>query len=962
MDERIFLLKAAALLHDPPHKTMIMKIGLDHEKVADRYFSQLFGHEHADFLKSDYIHEADALSASSDRQIVLHAMGGSWIPSFKAYFEITYKSPINPLFEHRVFEGWDRVDFESYLEEADKGFEELVEKLKDTPIIQKYFIFYLFWEYTWLKNQLPQSPADTRVPTFTAMDHGYATASALNFILFGARLALLDIAGVQKFISHSRKLRDAWVSSYLVSALLWYTISELIFQFGPDVVIIPSMRLNPFLAHALAKRYPQHSALLEPIVWGSPILEEKPRIYDRLKMPLYPVMPGKALIIVPKGWKGGFKKRFEEGWKLLVRGAKLLAEKKAEGSPIWRFVKEAFEYMDREMPEILEKPPLKLRYELSDMEIRKAEDYSEALLKLQKKVMERKTVREEPEAEVNLEGLTSRAFSGPGLGFPRASRRGFDYCTTCGRMPAAVIMPPDEEYEAEMGAILGESPSALKYFFSPGERLCPWCFLKRVISLEPRLLRILLDPVEESQLEVFIQEIAEVGFDKLFPSTVHVALAEAVSRQQTAPMQSSTPSGEEIAQWMWGFADELAKSNPIAASILDRIDEDVYEGKGAANLLKKEYVWRYYALVRADADSMGKLMSGDMTALWNPVVGKRVSELTLKSAKFVLEASTEGAIRDIIKEKLERGDYGGIIGSREDPCVLLEEEREKHITYFIKPTLSYHTIISASLMKAALMDIKIINALKGFVVYAGGDDLLALLPLSTALQAVEETRKHFSTSIETLGFPYVFLLSGIGRSYSLIVAHYRYPLSAVIDVSSALLDHAKDKVLYHRGNAYRKDILVLHRVPGGSTVYLPLAPYRSIEEVDGELHGNAEKYLKYLAAVLRPMVNILNKMKPLAEAPTYSRNLLTDAKYIYRELEVLAMKGKPDIMRSLLVRLISRNVPPRLREGAKIEWLGEWAMDDELLTSWIEDPRNRRGYYLPVQFFEALKIVAGGMH
>ncbi|MEM2210999.1 MAG: hypothetical protein QXK35_04245 [Nitrososphaerales archaeon] len=52
-------------------------------------------------------------------------------------------------------------------------------------------------------------------------------------------------------------------------------------------------------------------------------------------------------------------------------------------------------------------------------------------------------------------------------------------------------------------------------------------------------------------------------------------------------------------------------------------------------------------------------------------------------------------------------------------------------------SIAYHIAISRSLMRAAIRDAKIIEKdCKGIVVYAGGDDLLAIVPVSKELDAI----------------------------------------------------------------------------------------------------------------------------------------------------------------------------------------------------------------------------------
>jgi CRISPR-associated protein Cmr2 len=108
----------------------------------------------------------------------------------------------------------------------------------------------------WLNKGLPVSPADTRVPTHTIFDHLYAATSILNIAVEdkpSGYLALLDIPGIQSFVGSARKAGDFWAGSWILSRVSWKTAQKLIEKYGPDVLITPSPRLNPYLVQHLVE-------------------------------------------------------------------------------------------------------------------------------------------------------------------------------------------------------------------------------------------------------------------------------------------------------------------------------------------------------------------------------------------------------------------------------------------------------------------------------------------------------------------------------------------------------------------------------------------------------------------------------------------------------------------------------------------------------------------------------------
>ncbi|MFX3680898.1 MAG: type III-B CRISPR-associated protein Cas10/Cmr2 [Hyphomicrobiales bacterium] len=78
------------------------------------------------------------------------------------------------------------------------------------------------------------------------------------------------------------------------------------------------------------------------------------------------------------------------------------------------------------------------------------------------------------------------------------------------------------------------------------------------------------------------------------------------------------------------------------------------------------------------------------------------------------------------------------------------------------------------------------NSSLGTLVYAGGDDVLAVLPVDSAIQAARDIRDQYT---EAFDGDAKFTLSG-----SIVFAHFKHPLTAVLRHSSELLDsEAKEK-------------------------------------------------------------------------------------------------------------------------------------------------------------------------
>lgn len=92
-------------------------------------------------------------------------------------------------------------------------------------------------------------PADTRVPDHTIWDH-LDLVSAFAGAFAGdpegrAALLAVSIGPVQSFIAAARKTEDLWAGSHLLSRLAWETMKPLCEALGPDAILFPRLRGIP---------------------------------------------------------------------------------------------------------------------------------------------------------------------------------------------------------------------------------------------------------------------------------------------------------------------------------------------------------------------------------------------------------------------------------------------------------------------------------------------------------------------------------------------------------------------------------------------------------------------------------------------------------------------------------------------------------------------------------------------
>jgi len=1122
--EELYDLKIAALLHDPPHKPFVLE---RYEEEAKVLASKLFGNEISGLIRDDRIKIADRISSGLERWILRVLMDEKQIPRLFECSTFKIKNIIAPSLEKEISRGACdlTLTYEEYVDDLKNGLNALSER----KLI--YHMLYFLYEPLWILKGLPWNPADAQVPTQSVFDHDYATAAIVNWTFQSSGhvrglLVGLDVPGVQEFIASSRKIRDAWISSYIVSALIWYAVIEVVDRLGPDVLLMPSSRMNIFYSYWLkdklartqgCEKLGKHVEEVEKLFYISDKVLE---MFNKLDIPPYPILPGRATLVLPSGeqlrnllgvedLRKYFVERFGEGWKLLWKAAEKLAERRTQAGQegrsddlLWGFIKKVFRYYDNVLGSVGfdENPPLGLRVEHIEVDANSDDEdlwllYDSKYRELVAKLSLAKYRRESPETRLGLYDATKRVFEGEPLGFPKPSNRGFDYCTSCGKLPAIVVLPAKEGenpekneyglllYSAVMrdedpivcnDALMNEFKSWLvqqngeeqlrifESIFSPGERLCPWCFLKRVLSLEPRLLKILLVGGDENTVDVVVEEIIKSGKRTWFPSTTHIAstrLYEKIADLEPRSLRklldeakvTTRPTAAPAATWTWYFMDKFQEKIKDLSTSKD--ENDLYrmlvqliqrspEEEGLwfhpskrsewSKILGKfnlsRWCWRYYALIKADGDSIGDLLEGRLTAFLAGKVERNVYDKALSGecieererlAEFLceyIENSCEGDFREFMKSCLPivREEVEPDIADKEKlvqeiarkGMISADEARERvdRAIELLKKAIevprivvspSYHAAISAALMRIAMLDIAMISELDGVAIYSGGDDLMAFVPVDKALDAVYNTRRGFAGASANVGPGgkggkycledgflrinnfYLPLLPNAGRSYSVYIAHYHYPLSVVVIRSSELLERAKKEFLLscvdfskkdpEVGKA-EKDILIVaynSRAAEEEHAVLPLTWKRPIVSEDSrEDVSRISCPLTFVEKLLR----LVDERLSGESQAKLSHSLLYDVKETYytRTLATLIQEAEGDIVRAdkdlelskkLVQELVRRNARSRASAGSLSKMLLESFGNSMPFISLLKGEKKSDGMEAYPVFLSAIDVV-----
>ena len=235
------------------------------------------------------------------------------------------------------------------------------------------------------------------------------------------------------------------------------------------------------------------------------------------------------------------------------------------------------------------------------------------------------------------------------------------------------------------------------------------------------------------------------------------------------------PSTTEMSAWEFLKTLPIDKRKVVAEQLhSNEFDSDDEKIKSLLDG-SKGYETKYYAFLLMDGDKMGDLINGEsIETSWNDVIN--------------------------IKNK------ASTVFSKED---FANQKRT------INPAL--HSMISDSLNNFARYGVQpIINQCEGKLIYAGGDDVCAILPLSTAFKAADEIRQVYqysfakvtsegSKQIESVDADTKKIVVHLGHSNkqdetkislsgAIIIAHHKTPLKEVITQAHAVLDGvAKEK-------------------------------------------------------------------------------------------------------------------------------------------------------------------------
>lgn len=622
-------------------------------------------------------------------------------------------------------------------------------------------------------------PADTRLPDHSIWQHsGLVSALASCQRLSDqnrASLMVFAITPVQDFVARARKLRDYWSGSVLLSWLAFEGIKTVIYRYGADHIVYPSLHGQPLVDDMLKK-------------WG---MAEEWLGGDKDDAGVAS-FPNKFVCLVPTGEERATAEAIESAigaaWMNLGNATLSLIEKKIGKKD--DYIRSQFE---RQLSCYWE-------YHWSAIPLVKGSDQKIVDELLYKGDVEpvftfwedSTKVYANSTGEGQLYSVSHRlAQAGLAAGKTwREDRRPKEEGIKCDMFGEFEILhyqnqadpnpkPSEDPFWQDVRSAFDESD------FGKNERLCALGMVKRLAY------RVVKDIKDHPLHRMF--KAADS-----FPSTTEMALhdwwhqlkdraksyddKDALNLAQALSVFEGKDAFKKLAQW-YHARNEPESLKRDGAEII-AIDKDKKEEKTAAEDIFKlhpvEDIHKYYAVLVMDGDRMGKLINGE-------TVGSRWETVLHSDLVRRLRGNFDKTFKDFWIKWLGR-------------------------PRFVSPAV--HAAISEALGDFSIYTVPaIIEKYHGRLIYAGGDDVCAVVPASQVLDAVREiadaykigfvllktkgqaseVRGQWESQADCKLAVHLGHSDGISISAGIMIAHYKKPLGRVMERAHKLLDMAKDK-------------------------------------------------------------------------------------------------------------------------------------------------------------------------
>jgi len=779
--------KLSLWLHDPVHKMFDIR---RHESLA----ADLAGLLHVTLPTKDIYQNADMMAAGLTRAA---------LPGYSANPEESGAIDFNktPVLTHPLVKGISlELNLCAVQAKAihaavrkllnsdlgmDKSFEELQALTADERPLNGHFnwqdtpeqwsralYFYLFFAF---KKRLRQEndcvlggawdllPADSRMPDHPLWHHlGLTSAIGSSLATDPDKelsLVVFAITPVQPFISRARKLRDHWVGSVILSYLAFTGIRHIAETSGPDHILYPSLHDQTLVESWIGKAFHLERFLKE----NDEALQQ-----HRKNGAAIASFPNKFVFLAPASQAGDICCRLEETiqqeW---LRQARLVKDHLVNRQGGGATMAELFEHQIADYWQFNHAAS-----RLAGLDDRAALD---AVLHPQKWQDEYETIaafakpfKQTGAALARLYGashtLVQTVLAAAKLKPTRIRRpQQGEKCPLCGenevlhnfsRAGSTKAAEYKNAVKAFWDRVRGKENSEGSFAqVGENERLCAVCAVKRFL---PGVMKR-----KENQ-----EELLASVFNKAdtFPATTEIA----AHRYLQALTGKVTISNNDYPQLV--DALHASETDPAGDDQSQSMRAIIEEGrKKGVPFTDRD---KYYALLLMDGDKMGDLINGKtLTATWGDVIHPE------------------------LKGRFNQKTF--------HPHSALRPRMDK--VRLLNPAL--HAAVSDGLNSFARYGVApVVHRLGGRLIYAGGDDVCAILPLDAALEAADAIRRAYTMgfvryttdgAVEVQGESpagtgklgvHMGKAEKISISAAVVIAHHKAPLREVLRDAHAVLD------------------------------------------------------------------------------------------------------------------------------------------------------------------------------
>ncbi|GEM_PF-1702850 len=721
-----------AFFHDPLDKALDIT---SHEKRAGDYY-RILGI--AEDLKPEEVKEADHLSSASDRlRFPMDPQGNRIIINFDKDAELTH-----PLGSGRIMLsefGYINAD----MSEVNKVITSALTKLNTKSKGDKKRLLLDLWrnipdqltefelENFKLGNLWNLLPADTRIPDHSILDHNWLCAAIAASLPEPAFLKF-SIGPIQSFIATARRTEDHWMGSFLLSYLISQGIAAIIDEEGPEHIIFPYVKGQPLVDYYLKNKYS-----IEPFHENK--YTDRERAIPTLSNIIFAVVPHKRAKNIAKCMKN----RILECWKEIGYHIRKSVPQFQDSTieKVW----------DSQIDALLEVYSVTYKWPSPPEALESIKALEESYQIIYSGNPEK------PEGKFHNVGsywksmykITDSAFNS------RKSLRSFSQlnasdeltkCSMCGEREA--LHPSAISKTSELTKFWKEvaSNSNFKIDSAGRDKLCAVCFVKRMageryfkenvfdsekdiinypststIAALPYKLILIEKSKKIQQIFHWVKQYNELMKSLSFQKTFNWNLISHIPTQVLYKFYPDKDSDEcrvfkEFLSFdgQWIYEENFTKKALVNNGILDDIQynsnksiiSDIISAIKGLEKISSDKPSKYYAVLAMDGDKMGTWISG-----------------THKSWPL---------LEEVVHSRME--------------SAMDEATRKKKRP--LSPSI--HSFISKALNQFSLRLVKRIveSEYPGKLIYAGGDDVLAFIPLEYALQVAEKIRFTFSGNLD----------------------------------------------------------------------------------------------------------------------------------------------------------------------------------------------------------------------